>query len=847
MELMDEEERQRWWLSVMQQAVATHSDYGDDSSSVLERGRTAARRRGADGESFGASSPGSMALSPSALLVERDQLRQSLMDLETKVADLEGSRFEPPELEELQLLCSTLESQKRSLEEELLQLRQAAPAQPEEVSGMSVLSAMEREQSEKIETLEMENSKLQDDLFRQRDDHSRVEAELQLEKGKLRELQEQLSLLKAEYEEKFQTMDSEKAQIEVEAPSLGADVDFARLNFLELQNSKLQDDFIREKRDRSRLEAELEMERGELDELQERFNALQAAYDERSTLESQQVDVPSTAIDSLDLENSKLREDRARLEAELETERGELNQLQERFIQLQLERFQTSDSDKAAPTLEASSLEARIQELEAENRRLAQEMQESLAEQLAAKALREAEDELKQQPQLQAGAQSEPSRPSASKVKPPETAELLAIDSPGMYVVSQTVTLTVGPEKGSAKIQNLNAGTVIQVLEVIHRLEDRRVRGRVEEPAGWISIVGTEDSNRWAVRDLPRSNGWVCGMAKQIQSLQRELDVLQASTSEAQQAQESVAAEVSRSRQDLATAQAEAAEDLGRREREVHALREKQRQLELQLHQAQLQSDSPGIYVLSGDVDVCADVCRHSAKVGRLLGGREVPILEVQHREGDKRVRGRVALSAEGLEGWISLLDMGTGHRWAHRQLGATTEWIRELMAGSQGAEECVSSRLRDVEKRLAALERDAKIEEPAGLDEGFFPDSGRCIAEYRFEACVWDSSVVVGLGILSWQESLSVVLCGLWSVLVEGFFVLILCDNMTDTVFEDSLAQEMKEWRMHFGQNLNYIDVTTGQPLIMGVCAMSNSLLNGVVQAEIYETMFKHLGRSLA
>ena len=53
-----------------------------------------------------------------------------------------------------------------------------------------------------------------------------------------------------------------KAHIEVEAPSLGADMDFARLNFLELQNFKLQDDFIREKRDRSRLEAELEMERG---------------------------------------------------------------------------------------------------------------------------------------------------------------------------------------------------------------------------------------------------------------------------------------------------------------------------------------------------------------------------------------------------------------------------------------------------------------------------------------------------------------------------------------------------------------------------------------------------------
>ena len=50
-------------------------------------------------------------------------------------------------------------------------------------------------------------------------------------------------------------------------------------------------------------------------------------------------------MDILELENSKLREDRTRLEAELETERGELNQLQERFIQLQLERFQTSDSE----------------------------------------------------------------------------------------------------------------------------------------------------------------------------------------------------------------------------------------------------------------------------------------------------------------------------------------------------------------------------------------------------------------------------------------------------------------------------------------------------------------------
>eukprot|EP00437_Effrenium_voratum_P028940 CAMPEP_0181409458 /NCGR_PEP_ID=MMETSP1110-20121109/6828_1 /TAXON_ID=174948 /ORGANISM="Symbiodinium sp., Strain CCMP421" /LENGTH=486 /DNA_ID=CAMNT_0023531963 /DNA_START=123 /DNA_END=1584 /DNA_ORIENTATION=+ len=63
----------------------------------------------------------------------------------------------------------------------------------------------------------------------------------------------------------------------------------------------------------------------------------------------------------------------------------------------------------------------------------------------------------------------------------------------------------------------------------------------------------------------------------------------------------------------------------------------------------------------------------------------------------------------------------------------------------------------------------------------------------------------------------------------------------MTETVFESSLAEEMRDWRIHFGQNINYIDAITGQPLIMGVCSMSNSLMNGNVQAEIYETMFKY------
>ena len=90
--------------------------------------------------------------------------------------------------------------------------------------------------------------------------------------------------------------------------------------------------------------------------------------------------------------------------------------------------------------------------------------------------------------------------------------------------------------------------------------------------------------------------------------------------------------------------------------------------------QASLQLDGPGVYLLASDVDVSEALARSSQKLGRLLAGEEVHILEVVHRKAEKRVRGRVA--AKGYSGWISLMDTSEGYRWAHRQLSATNEWI---------------------------------------------------------------------------------------------------------------------------------------------------------------------------
>ena len=89
--------------------------------------------------------------------------------------------------------------------------------------------------------------------------------------------------------------------------------------------------------------------------------------------------------------------------------------------------------------------------------------------------------------------------------------------------------------------------------------------------------------------------------------------------------------------------------------------------------QVSLQLDGPGVYLLASDVDVSESSGRSSQKLGRLLAGEEVHVLEVVHHKAEKRVRGRVAAKYSG---WISLMDTAEGYRWAHRQLSATNEWI---------------------------------------------------------------------------------------------------------------------------------------------------------------------------
>ncbi|CAE8630592.1 unnamed protein product [Polarella glacialis] len=85
----------------------------------------------------------------------------------------------------------------------------------------------------------------------------------------------------------------------------------------------------------------------------------------------------------------------------------------------------------------------------------------------------------------------------------------LQVDSPGVYCLSSSVDVTEGLARGSPKCERLATDTVVHVVEVVHRLQERRVRGRIESPAGWISLLDIDEGSRWADKQLDASNEWI--------------------------------------------------------------------------------------------------------------------------------------------------------------------------------------------------------------------------------------------------------------------------------------------------------------------------------------------------
>jgi len=91
--------------------------------------------------------------------------------------------------------------------------------------------------------------------------------------------------------------------------------------------------------------------------------------------------------------------------------------------------------------------------------------------------------------------------PSQGKASPEaQLEEIKGLFPPGEYrlIAEGHPTVEASTESPDTGDQ-LPTGTVVQVLETEVLLEEKRVRGRIEKPAGWLSLLKLDDGYRWVM------------------------------------------------------------------------------------------------------------------------------------------------------------------------------------------------------------------------------------------------------------------------------------------------------------------------------------------------------------
>lgn len=77
-------------------------------------------------------------------------------------------------------------------------------------------------------------------------------------------------------------------------------------------------------------------------------------------------------------------------------------------------------------------------------------------------------------------------------------------DAPGRYrIVGQEAFVSLTIRLGGTLISRLQQGEEVMVVDVLCSSEDHRIRGRLQNPAGWISLLNTQTGYRWAERVAP--------------------------------------------------------------------------------------------------------------------------------------------------------------------------------------------------------------------------------------------------------------------------------------------------------------------------------------------------------
>lgn len=88
------------------------------------------------------------------------------------------------------------------------------------------------------------------------------------------------------------------------------------------------------------------------------------------------------------------------------------------------------------------------------------------------------------------------SRCAQVQMRPAKSVE----DKPGMYRITHLAHVKSGVYTKSRPVADLQPGALVVVKEVVTDEVTKRVRGRVLEPPGWISLMNLENGDRWGKR-----------------------------------------------------------------------------------------------------------------------------------------------------------------------------------------------------------------------------------------------------------------------------------------------------------------------------------------------------------
>merc|ERR1719277_425859 len=118
------------------------------------------------------------------------------------------------------------------------------------------------------------------------------------------------------------------------------------------------------------------------------------------------------------------------------------------------------------------------------------------------KANMEGEAKSKKDSEGKAGEDAEPKKVEAKEAETKEAvAEMTQEDGPGTYTIVHAGTwVTLNESKTSRVSIALKQGTQVNVLEVKMMSKDHRLRARIADPPGWISLKNLDDGYRWAVK-----------------------------------------------------------------------------------------------------------------------------------------------------------------------------------------------------------------------------------------------------------------------------------------------------------------------------------------------------------